>query len=1022
MIAFVPVSRYKVDYQLAIGRPYSLFERLLLETVVAEQTSSLDNLQHTFRVHRRVVIEGLVTLMQAGWLALEQAGRGFVATAAGKQVVDRPGELPKNIVVSDRSSFLIGERVHGQLARGKEVAFTSKSELQPYWGSGVAIPKGAIPHPLEPGLVIPLLHREPGEWIRGCDAINVDRDGADFVVADVDTEKGIITGIPARWIDMLRDDLLERARRMERELTLSGKVPEDRALRRFVRQKTEPENGGLDPDEWAILLPPERMIIGSDDHHAILEDRLASARSYVAIVSGRIDGSTVERLEGPLRAAIGRGVLIDVLWGAAHESGDRTGLKLLQKIDWDSHHASGRGRLMLGKEPSRSHAKILVSDAGGEFEAIVGSYDWLVGDEASRCTDISLKLTEPGPVGRLCCLLADLAATDARLSKGAGIARLRNAAVSLDRRTVDDPDQQDSVAGPVRGRIHARLILGRRHHTVLGLLAKKARERLIVGTHKWGPYAEVGFRELEDALKNACPRVEVHYGVRTPVQGDEPLSADFEKLGGTLRHTSDLHAKFAVCDEDIAVVTSFNWLSPDLDSSQPSAGEIGFMLRGERVGTRLMERLGLVAAPVRSIPGAYVTRLLVTNLRSIDQFVWEVPLGRAAGWHVLVGDNGSGKSTVLRALALALVGVDQAAALRQNWGAWLRNAQSSAHVEVTVALEASGGHGPPTELLEVTWTKTEDGNVLLEPASDPPSARKVSGIFSAAYGPFRRFTGGDPELEKQLSAFPAMVRHLSMFDERVALTEGLAWLKDLHFGDLENDVGAAILLRRVTGLINESGLLPNDVKLMNVTRAAVVFADDQGHRFSVEDLSDGYRSVLSLTLDLLRQFAIFYGPAKVFDLSRPAIVIAPGVVLIDEVDAHLHPSWQRTIGQWFCDHFPRVQFIVASHSALVCQAAERGTVFHLPSPNDEEDQGHMLEGQELDRLVYGNVLEAYASGAFGDGIGRSESGKRMLRRLAELNQQELRTGLSDDERAEQQRLRGIFPVSPNVAMSREPTS
>jgi ABC-type glutathione transport system ATPase component len=135
-------------------------------------------------------------------------------------------------------------------------------------------------------------------------------------------------------------------------------------------------------------------------------------------------------------------------------------------------------------------------------------------------------------------------------------------------------------------------------------------------------------------------------------------------------------------------------------------------------------------------------------------------------------------------------------------------------------------------------------------------------------------------------------------------------------------------------------------------------------------------------------------------------VVAPGIVLIDEADAHLHPTWQREIGQRLKALFPRLQFIVTTHSPLVCQAAD--TVFRLPRPGTEE-QGRMLEGVELERLQYGNVLDAYGTGAFGR-ITRSEAGKQLLERLAELNHKELEQGLSKEEEQEQERLRAIFPT------------
>ena len=79
----------------------------------------------------------------------------------------------------------------------------------------------------------------------------------------------------------------------------------------------------------------------------------------------------------------------------------------------------------------------------------------------------------------------------------------------------------------------------------------------------------------------------------------------------------------------------------------------------------------------------------------------------------------------------------------------------------------------------------------------------------------------------------------------------------------------------------------------------MLFVDGNGYRVPVEDLSDGYRSILSMTFELIRQLAATYGPKRVFDPKDPFKVNMPGVVLIDEVDAHLHPTWQRKVGLWF---------------------------------------------------------------------------------------------------------------------------
>ena len=83
-----------------------------------------------------------------------------------------------------------------------------------------------------------------------------------------------------------------------------------------------------------------------------------------------------------------------------------------------------------------------------------------------------------------------------------------------------------------------------------------------------------------------------------------------------------------------------------------------------------------------------------------------------------------------------------------------------------------------------------------------------------------------------------------------------------------------------------------------------------------------------MTIDLLRHILhereIGANPTSKGD--RPALD-TEGVVLIDEVDAHLHPTWQRDIGVRMCEVFPHMQFIVSSHSPLVAQAAKRDRLF-----------------------------------------------------------------------------------------------
>ena len=433
----------------------------------------------------------------------------------------------------------------------------------------------------------------------------------------------------------------------------------------------------------------------------------------------------------------------------------------------------------------------------------------------------------------------------------------------------------------------------------------------------------------------------------------------------------------------------------------------------------------------------YLTRVEIQNIRSLRHLVWEIPAERAAGWHVILGDNGAGKSTFVRSVVLACIGYSDAVGLGQYWTDWLPANQSTGQIQSSVVFDQTYddvfSQDKPIHDINLTlWRNpkpTYEKVTLSGSGSMPFSFRttfpdvgfgedKSSTAFIASFGPFRRFSGGDTEDNDLFESNPVLRRHRTTFSERLALPDALKWLQQTQFKALEGDEAARQLISDIKAFVNQPDFLPHDTKLEKVTSAGVQFVDGNGATVAAEELSDGYRSVLSLTFELLRLLSLTYpnGPPLFEKHDNGLITVAPpGAVLIDEVDAHLHPTWQKRIGVWLCKHFPQMQWIVTTHSPLICQAAgETGTIYKLPTPGTQET-GQMLTGTDRSRLVYGDILDAYSTDAFGAGITRSEASQKKLRELARLNVKEMRRGLSDAEQKEQQRLRAMLPTAANTA-------
>lgn len=315
--------------------------------------------------------------------------------------------------------------------------------------------------------------------------------------------------------------------------------------------------------------------------------------------------------------------------------------------------------------------------------------------------------------------------------------------------------------------------------------------------------------------------------------------------------------------------------------------------------------------------------------------------GRPAQWTLILGENGVGKTTLLQCLAsmcpvLAVpankmpkdgnvtapdpTGVEPALLRRgdQDLVALARCGEQTA--ELTVEFCTGRSFAPANEKghdFDFTATiQVKDGE-LIDVKQTFVEMKQPAEPLVVGYGAARhmRYRGSEPFT-------PHPDATASLFDPSLELADAKDILEQLDYARAKRQVGAKELLTRIKEALVK--LLPelkrpSAIKLygpaapgMKGQKSGVQVLTSYGE-VPLEALSLGYQTMTAWTVDLAWRLYQRY-PDRAQPMEQPAIV------LIDELDLHLHPRWQRELRESISAVFPRVQFIATAHSPLLAQS------------------------------------------------------------------------------------------------------
>jgi energy-coupling factor transporter ATP-binding protein EcfA2 len=399
-------------------------------------------------------------------------------------------------------------------------------------------------------------------------------------------------------------------------------------------------------------------------------------------------------------------------------------------------------------------------------------------------------------------------------------------------------------------------------------------------------------------------------------------------------------------------------------------------------------------------PPAYFLSLRIANFRSFgpEQMLdLSDSNGKPARWTVLLGDNGTGKTTLLQSLASLQLELDDDQYFPQASPSFVLNGTRAGEGDVLLVANAAYGTlltgllpVAGTNLLEVR-TETSDlieknRRSMFSVSSDPG----LRGLVCYGYGATRRM--GPASLSENWDDDETE----SLFSDEAYLINAEEWLLQSDYAALTESPLQERARRRRDEVVEVLIKLLPDVSDIRFRLPSVeplkprVEVETPYGWVALSALSLGYRTLTAWIVDLAYRLFQRY-PDSVNPLAEPA------VVLVDELDLHLHPKWQRTIISYLTERFPNTQFIVSAHSPLIVQAATDANIVLLRREGDHvviDNDVEAIRGWRIDQVLTSDLfgLESARPPEFEDLLkernkilGKSKLTKADERRLKQLD-------------------------------------
>jgi len=390
----------------------------------------------------------------------------------------------------------------------------------------------------------------------------------------------------------------------------------------------------------------------------------------------------------------------------------------------------------------------------------------------------------------------------------------------------------------------------------------------------------------------------------------------------------------------------------------------------------------------------FLKEIHVKNFKGFDDlhFSFVKENGEVRKHTVLLGENGTGKSNLLKAIALITASPDAILELLKQPNEWIKQGENTCTIEATT----SYGHN-----LKLTWNRGEKpSQIVTQNLKNTAEISHFNSLYQVyAYGASRKLSFFN-ELSFDLKQNYEYAQNVAnLFDNDHILYPITKWLIDLDYNGQKKNIYNEFknfTVKKLDSFLNYTIIF----KDIDPEERTLLFKEN-GKILPLKALSDGYQNMTALFGDLISKWSNRFDWAanetRYQNFPEDAfnnISDNQGLILIDELDLHLHPKWQRALLDFLARELPSFQIIATTHSPLTAQQAGEGELFTLKK--DENGKVGILPFiGSPDKLLVSDLLTA--KDAFGLNTTESLRVERLKNRYRELKDNTQKTENEENE-------------------------